>query len=221
MSDIENNFRKNLKKFLNETNTTQEELAKYIGVSTSAVSNYAQGLNMPRMNKIDKICEFFHINRTDLLENNSDKQTNKISLPSQKYNLLQNTAGAGLLDYKLDIGELDTIDVPDQFLGRYAGRQDVLIVKVNGESMNKIIPDQSYVGIIYKDYDYIPQTGDIIVYRFRGEGLGVKRFIDMYDEVMLKPESTNKIYKERRFRKDTADDFEILGKVIMYNVTLD
>lgn len=142
-------------------------------------------------------------------------------LPSQTYKLLPNTAGAGLMDYELDISELETIDVPDQFLGRYAGRKDILILKVNGESMNKIIPDQSYVGIIYKDYDYLPHTGDIIVYRLRGEGLGIKRFIDMYDEIMLKPESTEQIYKERRFKKETADDFEILGKVIMYNVRLD
>lgn len=72
MPDIENNFRKNLIKYLNETNTTQEELAKYIGVGVSAVSNYVQGLNMPRMNKIDKICEFFNIKRTDLLESDED-----------------------------------------------------------------------------------------------------------------------------------------------------
>lgn len=72
MPDIENNFRKNLIKYLNETNTTQEELAKYIGVGVSAVSNYVQGLNMPRMNKIDKICEFFKIKRTDLLEADED-----------------------------------------------------------------------------------------------------------------------------------------------------
>lgn len=72
MPDIENNFRKNLIKYLNETNTTQEELAKYIGVGVSAVSNYVQGLNMPRMNKIDKICEFFKIKRTDLLESDED-----------------------------------------------------------------------------------------------------------------------------------------------------
>lgn len=72
MPDIENNFRKNLIKYLDETNTTQEELAKYIGVGVSAVSNYVQGLNMPRMNKIDKICEFFKIKRTDLLESDED-----------------------------------------------------------------------------------------------------------------------------------------------------
>lgn len=72
--DIEKNFRKNLSKYLNDTNTTQEELARYIGVSVSAVSNYVQGLNMPRMNKIDKICEFFKIKRTDLLESDEDRR---------------------------------------------------------------------------------------------------------------------------------------------------
>lgn len=76
MPDIEKNFRKNLSKYLNDTNTTQEELARYIGVSVSAVSNYVQGLNMPRMNKIDKICEFFKIKRTDLLESEEDRHMN-------------------------------------------------------------------------------------------------------------------------------------------------
>lgn len=76
MPDIEKNFRKNLIKYLNDTNTTQEELAKYIGLSVSAVSNYVQGLNMPRMNKIDKICEFFKIKRTDLLESDEDRNIN-------------------------------------------------------------------------------------------------------------------------------------------------
>lgn len=209
-----------------KNNMTLEELGNKLGVSHATIYKYEKGeiANM-KQTTIKKLSEIFNVSPMYIMgldvEADSNKQTKTISLPSQTYKLLPNTAGAGLMDYELDISELETIDVPDQFLGRYAGRKDILILKVNGESMNKIIPDQSYVGIIYKDYDYLPQTGDIIVYRLRGEGLGIKRFIDMYDEIMLKPESTEQIYKERRFKKETADDFEILGKVIMYNVRLD
>ena len=87
--------------------------------------------------------------------------------------------------------------------------------------MNKIIPNHSYVAVEYKNIDYCPQTGDVVVFRVLGDGLGIKRYIDMYDEIMLKPESTDPIYTELRFNKNSADDLEILGKVVMYNVRLD
>lgn len=74
MPEIEKNFRRNLSKYLNETGTTQIELAKYLNVSNSTISNYIQGLNMPRMNKIDKICDFFKITRSDLLESDEQKK---------------------------------------------------------------------------------------------------------------------------------------------------
>lgn len=212
------NTYENIKNRRKELKMSQEELAKKTGYNDrSMIAKIEAGLVDLSISKIKAFAEALKLPASELV--GWEVKSNK--LPSQTYKLLPNTAGAGLMDYELDISELETIDVPDQFLGRYAGRKDILILKVNGESMNKIIPDQSYVGIIYKDYDYLPQTGDIIVYRLKGEGLGIKRFIDMYDEIMLKPESTEQIYKEQRFKKETADDFEILGKVIMYNVRLD
>lgn len=212
------NTYENIKNRRKELKMSQEELAKKTGYNDrSMIAKIEAGLVDLSISKIKAFAEALKLPASELV--GWEVKSNK--LPSQTYKLLPNTAGAGLMDYELDISELETIDVPDQFLGRYAGRKDILILKVNGESMNKIIPDQSYVGIIYKDYDYLPKTGDIIVYRLRGEGLGIKRFIDMYDEIMLKPESTEQIYKEQRFKKETADDFEILGKVIMYNVRLD
>ena len=62
-----------------ERNKTQLELSKYIGVSNTTINNYVKGYNMPRMDKIDKICRFFNIKRSDLLENkqiSENQQTN-------------------------------------------------------------------------------------------------------------------------------------------------
>lgn len=66
---IQNIFSYNLRRLLMERNKTQLELSKYIGVSNTTVNNYVKGYNMPRMDKIDKICSFFNIKRSDLLEN--------------------------------------------------------------------------------------------------------------------------------------------------------
>lgn len=66
---IQNIFSYNLRRLLMERNKTQLELSKYIGVSNTTINNYVKGYNMPRMDKIDKICSFFNIKRSDLLEN--------------------------------------------------------------------------------------------------------------------------------------------------------
>ena len=53
--------------YLESKNKTQADLAEYMGVSQATVSNWCNGVKMPRMDKIDKICEFFGIERSDLM----------------------------------------------------------------------------------------------------------------------------------------------------------
>lgn len=80
MHDIEKIFRTNLKKYLKEQRKTQKELADYLEISPAIVSYYIKGTNTPRMDKIDKICEFFGIQRSDLIEHNTElNNTNSVS----------------------------------------------------------------------------------------------------------------------------------------------
>lgn len=58
---------KNIMKYLELRNKSQAELAEYIGVTQATVSNWCNGLKMPRMSKIDMICKFLEINRSDLM----------------------------------------------------------------------------------------------------------------------------------------------------------
>lgn len=209
---------KNLQRLMEEKDVNNVELGKAVGVSQSTVGKWLLCKSTPRMGAIESLAKFFDCEKSDILE---DKSKKPFSLPSSTYKLIQSTAGAGLNDYEFESNDFELVKIPDQFLGKYAGRDDVVIIKANGESMNKIIPNQSYMALIYNDYDYIPQNGDIIVYRLAGSGLGVKRYIDMVNEIMLKPESTDPIYEEKRYSKSELDDLTILGKVVMYNVTLE
>ena len=72
MTDINDIFVRQLKYYLNLRNKSQTDLAKYIGVSNGTITNYVNGTNMPRMDKIDKICEFLLIKRSDLLEDHDN-----------------------------------------------------------------------------------------------------------------------------------------------------
>ena len=66
-------FSKNLNYYLNRHNKTQLDLANHLKVSTSAVSAWCRGTKTPRMDKVDAMCKYFGIKRSDLMEDKSDR----------------------------------------------------------------------------------------------------------------------------------------------------
>lgn len=74
-SAFNNSFAQNLKFYLKQANMTQADLAEYMNVSTASISNWCTGNKIPRMDKVDKLCELFHINRSDLIEDKEHKQS--------------------------------------------------------------------------------------------------------------------------------------------------
>lgn len=69
MSEMEFNaiFSKRLKYFLELNDMSQVELAQKLGVGTSTVSNWTNGLKTPRMSKVDAMCQLFGCKRSDLM----------------------------------------------------------------------------------------------------------------------------------------------------------
>ncbi len=65
-------FSKNLNYYLDKNDKTQLDLANHLGVSTSAVSAWCRGIKIPRMDKVDAMCKYFGIKRSDLMEDKSD-----------------------------------------------------------------------------------------------------------------------------------------------------
>lgn len=61
-------FTDNLNRLLQERGITQAELAAYMEVSNTTISNWVKGYKVPRMDKVDKLCSFFKIKRSELLE---------------------------------------------------------------------------------------------------------------------------------------------------------
>ena len=64
---LKKTFMTNLNHLLQKHDASQADLAAYMGVSNTTVNNWVRGHKMPRMDKIDKICLFFSIHRSDLL----------------------------------------------------------------------------------------------------------------------------------------------------------
>ncbi|WP_315452386.1 helix-turn-helix transcriptional regulator [uncultured Selenomonas sp.] len=61
-------FTDNLNRLLRVRGITQAELATYMEVSNTTVNNWVKGYKVPRMDKVDKLCSFFKIKRSELFE---------------------------------------------------------------------------------------------------------------------------------------------------------
>ncbi|MCD8149118.1 MAG: helix-turn-helix domain-containing protein [Clostridiales bacterium] len=61
-------FSERLRYFLNKYEMTQLELSKRLGVGTTSVYNWTNGIKTPRMDKVDAMCQIFHCRRSDLME---------------------------------------------------------------------------------------------------------------------------------------------------------
>ncbi len=60
-------FRRNLNRLFAESGRQKKELAAFVGVNDNTVTSWVSGRKVPRMDKIDRICAFFHAQRKDLI----------------------------------------------------------------------------------------------------------------------------------------------------------
>lgn len=65
-------FSKRLRYYLNQYGMTQVELAKKLGVGTTSVYNWCNGIKTPRMDKVDAMCDLFNCKRSDLMEDKTE-----------------------------------------------------------------------------------------------------------------------------------------------------
>ena len=65
-------FSKNLRYYMNKYNKKQSDLINDLGFSSSTISNWCTGENLPRMDKVQILADYFHINKSDLLEDKSN-----------------------------------------------------------------------------------------------------------------------------------------------------
>lgn len=65
-------FQRNLLKYISESGKTQKEIADAIGVSPQTFNTWCQGIALPRMGKVQLLADYFHINKSDLIEIRDD-----------------------------------------------------------------------------------------------------------------------------------------------------
>lgn len=68
-------FQRNFTNLLHETKTKQIDIAKYAEVSYQTVSAWVKGRGYPRPETMEKVCRFFGVKKSELMESHEKQQT--------------------------------------------------------------------------------------------------------------------------------------------------
>lgn len=71
MSEIfydKNIFARNLQRLMDENRVKQADIARMLDVSRSTVSAYCKGMQMPRMDKVEQLAQYFAVSSSELIE---------------------------------------------------------------------------------------------------------------------------------------------------------
>lgn len=61
---------KNLKRIAAEHEKTQADISRDLHINHSTVSTWFIGTRIPRMDKVDMLCNYFNVNRAEIMEEN-------------------------------------------------------------------------------------------------------------------------------------------------------
>ena len=223
---VKNYISNNIRYLRLKSGIEQSQISELLGKkSTSAVSEWEKGIRVPNVGDLHDLANYFRVSLDDLVK--KDLEMESLSYNSSnfynEYKMFPVSISAGCLENIDGIDTYDLVTIADEIMGKYAGRKGIIILKVNGESMNKIIPDGAYIVVdTNKTHVTDIKDRDIVVFA-NSEGYSVKRYInDVKNERFLfKPESLDDTYSDITVEYSDSSELKLVGKVVKYIVSLD
>lgn len=201
MSEREFNeiFSERLRYYLEKYEITQLELSKRLGVGTTSVYNWCNGIKTPRMDKVDAMCKIFHCKRSDLME---DTET---SVKSNVIKVLGRVAAGIPIEAITDIVDEEEISEELARTGEFFG------LKISGDSMEPDIHNGDTV-IVRKQED--AESDEIVIALVNGNDGVCKRLKKYNDSIALI--SLNPNYEPMYFNQEEISEkpVQIIGKVV-------
>lgn len=220
-----------LMKVMTEKGYNPSTLSKESGVPyTTIKSMLERNLKNASIDNVIKICKVLGIS-VESLETQEEtsvgyrvaEEVSEYVTTSQYKMPIFGTIAAGALSVVDPVSEenVEYISVPRGSLGKYNTARGLFALKVNGESMNKVIPNGSYVVCKPVEIEDL-KDDDIVIFSYDNE-YSMKRFRRIEEDRVLifSPESYDKRYRDIEISFDAPNDLKIYAKVIWYAVLLD
>ncbi len=199
--NINDIFKDNLNYYLKKQNKTQKDLADYLNVSTALINYYVKGRNTPRMDKVDKICDFLNITRTDLITARDKKDEIQTNIDLIHIPLYEDIACGDLCFLDDDI--IDTVTLPSTILKK---NKEYFCNYAKGDSMiDRGINDSD---LLFFEKCNTLENGQIGSFCYENEAT-CKVYAPTPNGVILMP--ANAKYKPIVV---TDDSFRIVGKLV-------
>lgn len=200
---------------------TQQQLAEVVGAkSYTTITKWESGDNSPKGKDIKLLSKFFNVSSDYIL----GLEENDLLLPKEsEYNYYPVSIAAGIpLDVEA-ITEVDTkkIVIPDMLMGKWSRSKDIVMLRVNGDSMNRIIPNNSLIAVKKIEFCQL-KNNDIVVFSNEND-YSVKRFFnDIENErFIFRPDSTDSRFVDYIVSYQDAQNLSLHGKVVIYIVEQD
>lgn len=194
----------NIRNLREKHQLTQTDLAKIAGVSNKAVSTWENDIKTPRMGAIQKMADYFRIDKSDIISDYASNQTNKprgIKIPVLGY------VPAGVpIEAIEDI--IDYEEIPADWTN---GGSEFFGLKVKGDSMEPEIKNGDIVIVrCQPDAD----SGQTVIVMVNGDEATCKRIKKTPAGVILVPNNPN--YEMMYYSNKEVEELPltVIGKVV-------
>lgn len=198
---------------------SQEQFAEIADVSQTAVSSWECDASNPRPSSVQRIVDAIPGITFDDIMGEENGFARKVLAPPRPKNTtlvevpLFGSISAGKPIEMLDIE--DTFPIPDSVHERHPR---AFMLKVQGESMNRVIPNGSYALVDPACSE--AQDGKVYAVCIDNSSATIKRIRKLNNGVELQPDSTDPTFKSVVFDYDDNDvrTLTIFGQVVWFSV---
>lgn len=217
MSIRENSIRENVIKSLEvliKIEGSKSAFANKVGVSRAAVTNWTSGYNAPDIETVAKIANAYSVPLSDILDDkltesstsyayvNLDSDTRWVNVP-----LCGSIAAGKPIEME---SVQDTFTIPYSLHKKYP---DAFLLQVDGESMNRKLPNGSYA-LINPTEEVI--NGRAYAICVNGYDATIKRVKQLENGFELSPDSTDPTIKSRiyDYNEEGTETITVIGEVV-------
>ncbi|MGL4662643.1 MAG: LexA family protein [Culicoidibacterales bacterium] len=201
---------KNIKRYRIKSKLTQAELGLLLDKGESTISMWESGAREPKMKTLERVASVLKVSISDLIGSPISPQ---ITNPDQSANNIPvyGFTAAGTPIEALEVIQ-GSIEVPQQLIAQY-GIDNLAALKVDGDSMNKIIPDGA-IAVVAKNQTI--SNGEIAVVYYDGYNATLKTVYKTAENLLLEPASYNPENKPLIINSANQADVSFFGKLVFW-----
>ncbi|MDO6630489.1 helix-turn-helix domain-containing protein [Bacillus thuringiensis] len=208
-------FANNIKRIRQERNLSKTDFAKLMEVSDVTIGYWERGERTPKTGTIEMLARKLGISTNELIfeHKHQEKKTQTNIIPMAETIPIYGSIAAGCPNWAED-NVIGNLPIPNQLVHRH-GIENLVALEIEGDSMNKIVPNGFYAVIDLNMGEVY--NGDIVAVRLDCYATTLKRFYKTNNSIILEPDSYNPEHKPFIFDCTNiyeCPEIEVIGRYV-------